>query len=397
MSNAITRTRSGNRLYHAPPMRHQQQQLLLQKQLQMSLSTDSRIGSAEVETRSDSDHSTLYKSNSALASPNMNSSLTNLDRLVESVSPTVPAQYLDEALLCDQRTQVSDVEQFFCLGDLWESFKEWSVYGVGVPLLLSGGDAVKQYYVPSLSGIQLYVDPSRLRRHVDDNEAESFRNASSAGRGSSECEAEQQAKGGVMGQGKHMNSNFQGTQRVSLRDKSFNGSSSEEPENLNSPGLLVYEYFEQEQPHNRKPLYDKVSTLASQFPDIKRYRSCDLSPASWVSVAWYPIYRIPVGQTLRNFDASFLTLHGLSTHARSKNQVHLDVPSGRKLNGMAASSKIVLPVFGLASYKLRGSILTSGGAHERQQADSLLQAADSWLRSLEVKLPDFRFFVSRNS
>lgn len=47
------------------------------------------------------------------------------------------------------------------LGDLWESFKEWSAYGAGIPLLLNGSDSVVQYYVPYLSGIQLYVDPSK--------------------------------------------------------------------------------------------------------------------------------------------------------------------------------------------------------------------------------------------
>lgn len=45
---------------------------------------------------------------------------------------------------------------YFALSDLWESFKEWSAYGVGVPLLLHGNDSVIQYYVPFLSGIQLY-------------------------------------------------------------------------------------------------------------------------------------------------------------------------------------------------------------------------------------------------
>ena len=47
------------------------------------------------------------------------------------------------------------------LGDLWESFKEWSAYGAGVPLLLNGNDFVIQYYVPYVSAIQLYVDPSK--------------------------------------------------------------------------------------------------------------------------------------------------------------------------------------------------------------------------------------------
>lgn len=54
-----------------------------------------------------------------------------------------------------------DSKPYFCLGDLWESFKEWSAYGAGVPLVLNGSDRVIQYYVPYLSAIQLYADPSR--------------------------------------------------------------------------------------------------------------------------------------------------------------------------------------------------------------------------------------------
>lgn len=61
------------------------------------------------------------------------------------------------------RTREADLLPSFCLEDLWESFREWSVYGVGVPLLLNGSDSVRQFYVPFLSGIQLYIDPQRLR------------------------------------------------------------------------------------------------------------------------------------------------------------------------------------------------------------------------------------------
>lgn len=49
-----------------------------------------------------------------------------------------------------------DFQPYFTLGDLWESFKEWSAYGAGVPLVLDGSKGVVQYYVPYLSGIQLY-------------------------------------------------------------------------------------------------------------------------------------------------------------------------------------------------------------------------------------------------
>lgn len=57
--------------------------------------------------------------------------------------------------------------------------------------------------------------------------------------------------------------------------------------------------------------------------------------------------------------------------------------------------KMSLPVFGLASYKFRGSLWTPNGGFERQLANSLSQAADNFLRVLQVNHPDFVFFSRR--
>lgn len=57
--------------------------------------------------------------------------------------------------------------------------------------------------------------------------------------------------------------------------------------------------------------------------------------------------------------------------------------------------RLSLPVFGLASYKFKGSLWTPNGGYERQLASSLLQAADNWLRLLQVSHPDFLFFSRR--
>jgi hypothetical protein len=67
------------------------------------------------------------------------------------------------------RTCNEEVPPYFVLGDLWESFREWSAYGVGVPLVLNDKDSVVQYYVPYLSGIQIYVQsakPSVKSRYI---------------------------------------------------------------------------------------------------------------------------------------------------------------------------------------------------------------------------------------
>lgn len=57
-----------------------------------------------------------------------------------------------------------------------------------------------------------------------------------------------------------------------------------------------------------------------------------------------------------------------------------------------AVSKISIPIFGMASYKFKGSMWTQNGVH--QKANSLVQAAENRLRLLHVNHPDFQFFAS---
>ncbi|XP_022864223.1 uncharacterized protein LOC111384192 [Olea europaea var. sylvestris] len=85
----------------------------------------------------------------------------NLKRFLESVIPSVPAQHLSKTTIRGWKTCNVEFQPYFVLGDLWESFQEWSAYGAGVPLLLNDSDSVVQYYVPYLSGIQLYADHSK--------------------------------------------------------------------------------------------------------------------------------------------------------------------------------------------------------------------------------------------
>ncbi|KAI4301456.1 hypothetical protein L6164_034734 [Bauhinia variegata] len=403
---AVMRTHGSDRFYNPPAVRRNQQFVLqqqqqLKRQLQGPLKSDRRVDPVEPDMRADSEESTLSRPNSACSfSPPRTANLTNLDRLIASVTPFVPAQLSTEPRMEGWRTPQADGEPyFFYLEDLWESVREWSAYGVTVPMNLKGIDPVKQYYVPFLSAIQVYIEPRRLRKPSEDYDAVSQKETGSVG--SNDREMEKRAKGGFdVASISHnlMNANAQRLNRLTLRDRSP-VRSTDETEVCNSPGLLAYEFFELDPPHVRKPFHDKVNELAEDFPDLKMYRSCDLLPSSWFSVAWYPIYRIPIGSTLKNVDASFLTFHPLSTRPRSKNQPQFHAFSGKKVRGVGTSSpKISLPVFGLASYKLRGSILTSDGPSEWQQEKSLLQAAESWLRHLDVNNHhDFQFFSNHSS
>lgn len=97
-----------------------------------------------------------------------------------------------------------------------------------------------------------------FRRPGEEGDAASMETSSAS---NSDCEADRRLKSLVDGsrnQQNLMNSNSQRLNKLALRDKSVIGSSSDEAEISSSPGLLSFEYLEQEQPHNRRPLTDKV-------------------------------------------------------------------------------------------------------------------------------------------
>ncbi|KAG8370475.1 hypothetical protein BUALT_Bualt14G0120700 [Buddleja alternifolia] len=354
------------RLYYSPPAMRRYNQQQQQEQSKLKSSSSSSSSSSLPQRRG-------FESDSYL------------DRFLEHTTPVVPAQHFPRTSMRAWRNRGSEFHPYFILGDLWESFREWSVYGVGVPLLMNGNDSVVQYYVPSLSGIQLYVDPSRnvmeQRRPGEESDANSSRETSSDG--DSECGASNN-----QGSWNQKNTTNQVYSRLGGRSNSFKGSSVDGDDISNPPGLLIFEYFERELPFHREPLADKASNmsiLASRFPDLKTYRSCDLTPSSWISVAWYPIYRIPVGPTLQNVDACFLTFHSLAKTVRSGAGMH------------EAGSKLSLPTFGLASYKFKVSDWNGNAVYEEQKVNSLFRAADNWLRLLQVNHPDYNFFMTHNT
>ncbi|XWS53561.1 hypothetical protein CRYUN_Cryun10bG0012000 [Craigia yunnanensis] len=400
---SIARSRGENRFYNPPPMRKQQQHMMMM--MQRKSLTEKRTDDEECATSSPYS-SSVNNSNNNNSKKNDDNS-TNFDRFLEFTTPVVPAQYLTKSSIRGWRGQEHglDCPPYFVLEDLWEAFKEWSAYGAGVPLLLNGSDSVMQYYVPYLSGIQLYIDPSRpsprQRRPGEDSDTESSRETSSDG-SNSDSGIIRRANNVVQGAWNQMetaDANIQRLTRLSLRNRPFGGSSSDESDICNPPDQLIFEYLEHDQPFSREPLADKISVLASLFPALRTYRSCDLSPSSWISVAWYPIYRIPMGPTLQNLDACFLTYHSLSTSSPGTGMDGLPFRgfNVREFRGADMSLKLPLPTFGLAFHKFKVSVWNPDEVDECQKANSLLRAADNWLRLLQVNHPDFRFFVSHNT
>uniref|UniRef100_A0A0D3EJD4 Uncharacterized protein n=1 Tax=Oryza barthii TaxID=65489 RepID=A0A0D3EJD4_9ORYZ len=314
----------------------------------------------------------------------------NLERFLEATTPVVPTTACSSKKSMNGWKQ-SDEENalpFFSLGDLWDGFRESSAYGIAVPIVLNGcSDGVVQYYVPYLSAIQLY---GRLRRH--------FYHSRPSGE-DSDGDYCQDTGSEEMSDLEH-DSCPSSTDAFSVQDTtcetSTSEASSDESESTRiSHEQLIFEFLESEPPYQREPLADKacqqlLQELLSGFPELNTLRSCDLSPTSWMSVAWYPIYRIPTGPTLRDLDACFLTYHPLSTQLTGG---ICPEPKGNN-SGVPVTTAMCLPTFAMASYRLKVAAWAPGG-RDRQLVASLSHAADAWLVLLGVHHPDHRFFAAR--
>ncbi|CAH8353785.1 unnamed protein product [Eruca vesicaria subsp. sativa] len=301
------------------------------------------------------------------------STTSNVERFLDTVTPYVPVHYLSKL----------QEAPYFVLGDVWESFAEWSAYGTGVPLSLNNyKDRVIQYYVPSLSAIQIHTNSnvsSLQARRTGEESDNDFKDSSSEG-SSSDSE-----RGLCIYPKEQISVSMD---QLSLRKEHLEDfSSDDDGESLSSQGRLLFEYLERDLPYIREPFADKMSDLASRFPELKTLRSCDLLPSSWFSVAWYPIYKIPTGPTVKDLDACFLTYHSLHTPFQGAGVATQSMYEPRE-----SVEKTALPIFGLASYKLRGSVWTSIKGSGNHLVNSLFQAADDWLRLHQVNHPDFIFF-----
>ncbi|KAL5996292.1 hypothetical protein ACLOJK_026368 [Asimina triloba] len=221
-------------------------------------------------------------------------------------------------------------------------------------------------------------------RPGEESDADSYRDTSSDGSSDSEIDRSKHVSPEAWGHHNLIDSSILRINRLTVRDKSqavVQGGIINDDVGVSNPhGIPIFEYFERDTPYSRKPLADKASSI-------------------WLWT-WYPIYRIPTGPTLRDLEACFLTFHSLSTPIRGSGNVWPLVhgPTIRKAgSAMDLSPTLSLPSFGLASYKFRGPVWTTTGVMECQQATLLLQAADNWLRLLQVEHPDFQFFVSHST
>ncbi|KAI3824704.1 hypothetical protein L1987_06173 [Smallanthus sonchifolius] len=306
---------------------------------------------------------------------------SNLQRFLNSTTPVVNSQFLPKSEIRNlnrlwhpwERQRV----EFFTLGDLWNCFDEWSAYGTGVPIDVdrnfgNGEDGtIVQYYVPYLSAIQIYTSNSSLNYLREETDSETRDSFSDTFTEESESEKVSRWDGCSSDEGV-----FDQETQCHLNDRL---------------GQLYFQYFDRSTPYARVPLVDKVCALSKQYPGLMSLRSVDLSPATWMSVAWYPIYHIPMGRTIKDLSTCFLTYHTLSS---SFEDMDIEEETGVAKREKKEGEGIRLPPFGLATYKMQGDIwMSSKNTKDREKLVSLASVADSWLRQLGVQHHDFNHFV----
>ncbi|MBA0600139.1 hypothetical protein Gorai_006337, partial [Gossypium raimondii] len=158
----------------------------------------------------------------------------------------------------------------------------------------------------------------------------------------------------VQGDRSQLNIGDQNIQRLttlSLNNRSFRGSSSDESDSSNPPSQLNFEYLEHDQPFSREPLVDKDTNGSNSSKS-----GCLLSN---LSLSVYTLTRWQHGWVL--------WLHAWEFH------------------GAKMSLKIPLRTFGLAKV----SFWNPDEVHKSQKSNSLLRAADNWLWLLQVNHPGF--------
>ncbi|KAL6536954.1 hypothetical protein OROHE_012538 [Orobanche hederae] len=272
---------------------------------------------------------------------------TNLESFLYCTTPVVQSQFLSksETRKLNRLWHPWEREKvdYFVLGDLWNSFDEWSAYGAGVPIVSDDGQNLIQYFVPYLSAIQIFTSNSSVNSLREETDSVSETRDSFSDSFSDESESEKLSR--------------------------WDGCSSEEgvfeQDSFWLPnerlGNLYLQYFERSSPYGRVPLMDKISSLAQRYPGLLSLRSVDLSPASWMAVA-----------------CNINLEDGFENVERKKRE----------------GESISVPPFGLATYKMQGDVwMSDNNGNDRERIVSLLSVADSWLKQLRVQHHDFNYFM----
>ncbi|XP_024027096.1 uncharacterized protein LOC21394299 [Morus notabilis] len=166
-------------------------------------------------------------------------------------------------------------------------------------------------------------------------------------------------------------------------------------------GDLYCQYNETISPYDRIPLTEKIKELANEYPGLMKFQSTDLSPYSWIAIAWYPIYQIPLTKNVKELSACFLTFHHLSSFKEEQSKMFPFINcvekehTGGVCRDHEEKSEIAVPPFAALTYKMNGELWMNPATSDQEKIASYLDAASSWLKLLDFNHHDFNFFISR--
>ncbi|CAK9164357.1 unnamed protein product [Ilex paraguariensis] len=280
------------------------------------------------------------------------------------------------------------------LGDLWGCYEEWSAYCAGTPVLLDNSENVVQYYFPSLSAIQIYTNKSATFTNPrEDIAVVEFED---------ECRSDDSENEKFS---RTLSNNSSRTWDATSVDSVIDHEGSWPIRDR--LGYLHFQYIDMYSPYVRIPLMDKINELAQNYPGLMTLKNVDLSPASWLAVAWYPNYNIPDKVAVKELGTCFLTYHALSSSFQETEDENDDKDIGRcfsrskeKEKGKRRSKDVritPLPPFGLATYRMEGELWVKPNTHDYEKLIDLYSAAKSWLKQLNVQHHDFNFFTTHST
>ncbi|EOA20916.1 hypothetical protein CARUB_v10001251mg [Capsella rubella] len=349
--------------------------------------------------------------------------MTNFERLLECSAPRVPVRYYTERKGSSSSSssasgaKVGDEEvrrPCIVLDDIWSALEEWSSFGREVRISVDGFDEMVKYHlVPYLSAIQIFT----IKPFSDDDPRSSAIGTDGTVTGSAEtdssskpivnagsAEPDSSSKAIVNDGSAEPDSSSKpivnaGSAEPDSSSKSIVNAGAAEPESSSKPienadhmGYLYYQFNETEKPYDRFPLTLKFTDdLAEKHPGLSTLKSSDLSPYSWIAIAWYPIYSIPSVPNKKGMAAAFLTYHSLKP--MFPETTDKDVKG--KEEGVLGEREVELPAFAAVTYRAVGDVWIMPGTPDKLTIEMYEQAASSWLRTVSFFHNDFNFFMSQ--
>ncbi|XP_071727766.1 uncharacterized protein [Rutidosis leptorrhynchoides] len=290
---------------------------------------------------------------------------SNLENFLHSVTPIINGVLCAQDGVIQLQANGESKSAHIKLQDIWEIFDEWSACGVDVPVLLENGEKVTQFYIPYLSAIQIFTKKSASSSSGDDNCYIALKCGSST----------------------DDDSNTNSKIVTSNGFNNENGLNNANGLNLGDHNHLYLKYFETCSPYLRLPFMDKIVELGQSYGGLFTFNVNDISPASWMSIAWYPIYHIPAAVYSNNsLTTCFLTFHSLSSSFQDNSEeAGVEKDENEKV--------LDIVPFGLATYKMQPEVWINPHKNDSEKLKDLGSAASSWLKQLHVNHPDFNFFT----